>query len=85
VTRLLDRITRLEHVLQPLNANTGTLEWHHTNGGTLSPEQLPCDKRQEHGAGCVMSVTPTDTGVRFMRIITGTDSPSPDRHPRGSL
>jgi hypothetical protein len=75
VSRLTGRINSLERVLRPRKPSLGTIEYHHPGGGDLegSGRLLPCDKRDEHGPNCVMSVSPTSGNVRFMRIIHGEE------------
>jgi hypothetical protein len=73
VSRLTSRLLTLERALLPAPSRGGTLEYHHP-GGLEEKALLPCDKRDEHGPDCVMSVTPTNSGVRFMRIIYGMDA-----------
>jgi hypothetical protein len=71
MSRLLGKLSRLERNLRPRQGNSGTVGAHYP-GGTPGGHAnlLPCDLRDEHGANCVMSVSPTDSGVRLMRIIT---------------
>jgi len=71
MSRLASRMTRLETALRPKHRATGTIEYHHPGGGPPGAALAPCDRRNEHGPGCVMTVTQTDSGVRFMRIIPG--------------
>jgi len=68
-------MARLEGALRPKQQPTGTIEYHHPQGGDPdgSAGLLPCDLRAEHGPDCVMTVAPTNSGVRFMRIILGLD------------
>ena len=72
---LTSRLAALEEELgMDKQSNPGSLEYHHPSGfdGNAVPSGLkPCDLRVDHGPLCVMSVTPTNTGVRFMRIIEG--------------
>jgi hypothetical protein len=71
MSRLASRMARLETALRPKHRATGTIEYHHPGGDLTNSASVPCDRRNEHGPGCVMTVTPTDSGVRFMRIIHG--------------
>ena len=70
MSRLTGRLNSLERVLRPQRPSRGTIEYHHPGGDVEgSGRLLPCDKRDEHGPNCVMSVSPTSGDVRFMRII----------------
>jgi hypothetical protein len=73
MSRLGARMARLENALRPKHANTGTVEYHYPECGVAdsSGRALPCDKRDEHGPDCVMTVSPTKSGFRLMRIVYG--------------
>ena len=71
MSRLLGTLSRLERNLRPRQGNSGTVEAHYPGGPPGGDANLvPCDLRDEHGPNCVMSVSPTNSGVRLMRIIT---------------
>ena len=67
-------MARLEGALRPKVAATGTIEYHSPSDTSDPSGRLqPCDRRDEHGPACVMTVSPTSSGVRFMRIIQGVE------------
>jgi hypothetical protein len=71
VSKLAGKLARLERTLRPGKQNAGSIEFHYPGGAGPTGRLLLCDKRDEHGPDCVMSVNLTDSGVRFMRIIYG--------------
>lgn len=67
--------TRQEQALRPKQGSSGTIEWHYPGGDTGGggSRLQHCDRREEHGPTCVMSVSPTNSGMRLMRIIRTVD------------
>jgi hypothetical protein len=75
MSRLGGKLARLEEALHARRRRRGTIEWHHPDGTPLSHDQQPCDLRDEHGPDCVMTVSPTNSGMRSIYVIHGPDSP----------
>jgi len=51
-----------------LDGPAGTVEFHAIRGST-DPACEPCDRREEHGADCVLQVVSRNrSGTRFMRL-----------------
>jgi len=67
MSSLTRRLTALEKAAG-LDGPVGTVEFHAFLGST-SPDYTPCDRREEHGAGCVFEVVSRNrSGTRFMRL-----------------
>jgi hypothetical protein len=83
MSRLGGKLARLEAAFHLKRGESkGSIEFHYPGGAPdPSGHLLPCDKRDEHGPDCVMSVNPTNSGVRFMRIIHGDYQPETDNGP----
>jgi len=63
--------TRLEALEKATGLDSGlagTIEVHALHGSS-SPDYVPCDRREEHGAECVLRVVARNqSGTRFMRL-----------------
>ena len=71
---LESRLAALEKQRGSSQDRGGSSEWHSPDGiGSEFRRYVPCDLRADHGEGCFMSVMPTSTGVRFMRIVSGME------------
>jgi hypothetical protein len=67
VSNLTRRLALLEKAAG-LNGPTGTVEFHAIRGSS-SPNYVPCDRREEHGADCMLLVVSRNrSGTRFMRL-----------------
>ena len=62
------RLAALERATGIQDGPGGTVEVHAIYGSS-SPDYVPCDRREEHGAECVLRVVARNhSGKRFMRL-----------------
>jgi hypothetical protein len=73
VSKVAGKLARIEQALHARRRRKGSIEYHYPQGMGPSSRLEPCDLRDQHGEDCVMTVSPTNSGVRFTRIIRVTD------------